>query len=194
MASYIIFWPKDKIETYVKNGDTGPLQVIFGGPHRSQPPLGKVAAGDTVFPVTVAKGKMYLLGRMEIEKILDAETYIREVVAKNQPAITARAGQNNRGIDSIMWDTYRYTHKETVTHTIPWTCADQAALGRNGTSIQKRDVPESVLDAVRLGPRETPLKTQGGIIAAHSLQGHFRLLNKEAERLFNELFALEKGI
>ena len=33
MASYLIFWSKDRIETGITNGDAGPLPVICGGHH-----------------------------------------------------------------------------------------------------------------------------------------------------------------
>ena len=128
MASYIIFWAKDRIENYLKNGDKGPLSVIFGGPHQSQPPLGKINIGDTIFPITVISGKMYVLGRMEIGKIITKKEYTEEYLTKN-----------NINIDNEMWDTYCNKNKKTITHKIPWNCMDNAAIEKMEKKYSKEN-------------------------------------------------------
>ena len=77
MESYIIYWRKDRVKQILNNGDKGPLSVIYGGPHQSQPALGRVGVGDRVYPITVISGTMYLLGRMTINEIVDAEEYLK---------------------------------------------------------------------------------------------------------------------
>ncbi|MDR2493629.1 MAG: hypothetical protein LBD24_00215 [Spirochaetaceae bacterium] len=187
MASYMLFWTKDRIGYYMKNGDQGPLSVIFGGPHRSQPPLGKVAAGDILFPITVINGKMYLLGRMEIDKIINERAYIKEILLKSNPEITEWAKQKNRDPEYILWDEYCYDNKKTITHKIPWNCTDNAALGKNGTKITKRALPESKTGLIKIGPEEKPLKIKDGNILTPNLIGHFRRLHKTSEEIFNEI-------
>lgn len=179
MASYIIFWSKDRIENYIKNGDKGPLSVIFGGPHQSQPSLGKIKIGDIIFPITVINGKMYILGRMEIEKIIDEKEYINENLMKN-----------NINIEKEMWDLYCGKNKKTITHKVPWNCVDNAAIGKNGTSIFKRELPEDKMYLIKLGPKdgeETPLKIKDGKIATSNLIGYFRRLSEISEKIFDEI-------
>jgi hypothetical protein len=179
VASYIIFWTKERIENYIKNGDKGPLSVIFGGPHQSQPPLGRINIGDRVFPITVIDGKMYILGRMEIEKIITEEAYKNEYLIKN-----------NINTENEMWDIYRVKNKKTINHKIPWNCVDKVALGKNGTKIFKRELPENRIALVRLGPKageETPLKIKEGKILTPNLIGYFRKLSEASEKIFNEI-------
>ena len=179
MASYIIFWARERIDNYIKNGDKGPLSVIFGGPHTSQPTLGKVNIGDTIFPITVSNGKMYILGRMEIEKIITEKEYINEYLIKN-----------NIDVKKEMWDTYCVKNKKTITHKIPWNCVDDVAIGKNGTSLFKRELPENKINLIKLGPnkeKETPLKIKDGKILTSNLIGYFRKLSETSEKIFHEI-------
>ncbi|MDR1640713.1 MAG: hypothetical protein LBT59_13540 [Clostridiales bacterium] len=134
MAAYIIFWTKRRIESYIKNGDEGPLSVIFGGPHQSQPPLGRIKIGDTIYPITVMNGKMHILGSMEIEKIISEEEYVKNYLTGNLEGAPEEK--------SVMWDSYREENRKTITHRMPWSCVDSVAIGKNGTKIMKREVPE----------------------------------------------------
>jgi hypothetical protein len=182
MASYIIFWAKERIESYIKNGDNGPLSVIFGGPHQSQPPFGKIKIGDKIFPITVTNGKMYILGFMEIEKIISAEEYIKNYLIGNVGNISE--GKN------IMWDTYCKKNKKTITHKIPWNCVDNAAIGKNGTKIIKRELPENKMNLIKLGHQkgeETSLKIEDGKIKTSNLIGYFRKLSETSEKIFEDI-------
>jgi hypothetical protein len=175
MASFIIFWAKDRIENYLKNGDNGPLSVIFGGPHQSQPSFGKIKTGDKIFPITVIDGKMYILGFMEIEKYISEEEYIKNYLD---------------GIKNDMWDAYCVKNKETITHKIPWSCVDKVAIGKNGTKIIKRELPEKIINLIKLGPKkgeEMPLKIRDKKIQTSNLIGYFRRLSEESERIFIEI-------
>ena len=174
MASYIVFWAKERIDNYIKNGDKGPLSVIFGGPHTSQPPLGKVNIDDTIFPITVNNGKMYILGRVEIEKIITEKEYLLK----------------NNIVKKEMWDTYCVKNKKTITHKIPRNCVDDVAIGKNGTNILKRELPENKIKLIKLGPKageEKPLKIKEGKIQTSNLIGYFRKLSETSENIFNEI-------
>jgi hypothetical protein len=178
-ASYIIFWKKDRVERYLKNGDDGPLSVIFGGPHQSQPSLGKIKNGDKIFPVTVIDGIMYVLGCMEVEKIITEDEYNKDYLIKEN--ITEKVG---------MWDIYCKNNKDKINHKIPCTCMDNAALGKNGTKILKRRLSEEEINLIKLGPKEgeeTPLKIKDGKIQTSNLIGYFRKLNKISEEIFDKI-------
>ena len=176
MESYIIFWKREKINRILRNGDMGPLSVLYGGPHQSQPPLGKVGVGDRVFVINVTGGVLYLFGRMSIDAIVDAGTYLRDTLGTVNP--------------EHMWDTYWNKHKDEVTHKIPTTCADNAALGVDGTSLRLREVPADIAARIHLGPkpgRENPLRSQNGLISTVGLAGYYRRLSYDSAALFDEL-------
>jgi hypothetical protein len=173
--SYIVFWKKDKIDRILKNGDDGPLSVLYGGPHQSQPAFGKLRAGDVVFPFTMVDGVMYLIGRMVIEEIVNADEYLANAL-KIQPC-------------GIMWDDYWNKHKSEVGHKIPTTCADDAAIG-SGSALQKRAVPAEVAARIRVGPKpgaESPLKMKDGKLLTTGLIGYYRRLSEESAALLNDL-------
>jgi hypothetical protein len=182
MASYIIFWAKDRVENYLKNGDKGPLSVIFGGPHQSQPRLGKITIEDKIYPITVIKGKMYILGCMEVDRIINEKEYTEEILFKKHPEIIELYNKEYK-----MWDSYCANNKNTITHIIPWNCMDNAAIGKNGAKIIKRELPESKICLIKLGNEESPLKMKDGKILTSNLIGYFRKLNEESEKIFLEI-------
>jgi hypothetical protein len=49
MESYLIFWKKDKIDSILKNGDTGPLSVIYVGPASLSPRLVRLVSATLFF-------------------------------------------------------------------------------------------------------------------------------------------------
>jgi hypothetical protein len=167
---------------YIKNGDKGPLSVIFGGPHQSQPRLGKITIGDKIYPITVINGKMYILGSMEVERIINEKEYTEEILFKNNPEIIE---SYNRWYK--MWDSYCINNKRTITHKIPWNCMDNAAMGKNGTKIIKRELPENKIYLIKLGNEESPLKIKDGKILTSNLIGYFRKLNEASEKIFIEI-------
>jgi len=175
MNAYITYWPADWVKTILKNGDNGPLTVIYGGEHRSQPPLGKVGVGDAVYPVTLAAGQLYVMGRMIVGEIVGADEY------------TARLGIVR---EPFMWDSYTAEHRNTITHEIPRTCADDAAIGADGTPILMRPFPDAKTALIRLGPntgKELPLKIQDGNISINNFSGYFRRMSEETKRIFDEV-------
>ena len=174
MESYLIFWKKDKIKQILRNGDKGPLSVLYGGPHQSQPAFGKVGVGDRVYPITVIDGTMYLLGRMTIHEVVDAEEYLHNVLRISNP--------------DYMWDTYWFKHKNEVTHRIPTTCADHAALGNDGTILSMREVPAAIAMQLCVGPKpgqEVPLKSKDGKMSTVGLIGYYRRLSYSSAALLD---------
>ena len=176
-GSYMILRQWERITQILKNGDTGPWQAIFGGEHTSQPTLGKIGDGDTIYPISVNQGNLWLLGRMTISHVVDPNPWIEKMT----------------GIDpkGIMWDTYWDAHKKTVTHLIPITCVNAAALTDNGTPIGRWLVPPDTVARLRLGPagKEQPIKTNDGKVASVSLQGHFRRLTPSSVALLDDVLS-----
>ena len=180
MESYIIFWKKEKINRIIGNGDKGPLTVLYGGPHQSQPAFGRVSAGDKVYPITVIDGKLYLIGRMTIDSIVDAEGYLSSVLKIINP--------------DHMWDIYWDKHKNEVTHKIPNTCADNAAVGSNGTGLSLREVPSDIASEIKVGPKsgqEKPLRSQNGKISTSGMIGYYRRLSFDSAALLDRVIGVE---
>jgi len=173
MDAYTTYWPADWVKVILKNGDSGPLSVIYGGEHRAQPPLGKVGVGDMIYPVTLSAGVLYIMGRMRVKEIINADEY------------AARLGVFRR---PLLWDEYTEKYKDTITHQIPRTCADDAAVGIDSTLIIMRPFPADNIALVRLGPKpgqELPLKMQNGSISINNFSGYFRRMSEETKRIFD---------
>jgi len=150
MDNYVILWPNDWCKALEKAGDKGPIEVIFGGEHQSVPPLGKVSVGDTVYPVRVNGGVLYLLGRFEITAIDDVEKYL-----------SLNKLERPKG---MLWDTASgivLKEKPELGHRIPRNCVNHAAIGK-GTHLRfDNPVPLSIVEKLELGPNGGKLKTPG---------------------------------
>jgi hypothetical protein len=172
LSAYIIYWTKDRIGAYLANGDEGPLSVIFGGPHQSQPSLGKIKAGDTIYPITVVKGKMYIIASMEVDKIIPEEELLEKP-----------------GGEVVMWDSFSKSNMGKITHKVPWSCVDTVAIGKNGTKLKMIELPMEKALLLSLGPegKQTPLKIKDGLIKTSNLIGYFRRLRELSENTLKEL-------
>ena len=170
----MVFWKKDKIKQILKNGDKGPLSVLYGGSHQSQPAFGKVGIGDRVYPITVIDGIHYVIGRMTIGSIVDAREHLRDTLKLDNP--------------DYMWDTYWNKHKTEVTHIVPTTCANNAALGSDGTALSLREVPMDFACQVRVGPKpgqEVQLREQNGKISTVGMIGYYRRLSIDSAAILD---------
>jgi len=180
MNTYLVLWPNDWCNLLEKAGDVGPLKVVYGGPHISVPSLGKVKNGDMIYPVRVKAGCLYVLGRMKVEKIIDADSYLA------QQAIIRPKG--------MLWDTASKIVLKQYSgygHQIPRNCVDDAAIGIEGTSLRfDFPFPSVLLSDLCLGPRpgdEKPLNLKDGKVSHVNLQGHFRRLSEGSVKLFDEI-------
>jgi hypothetical protein len=171
-ALHVVLWPQERIQWLRRCGDDGPLEVIFGGPHISQPSLAKVRIGDVICPVGVKQGRLHVLGALRVQRIQAPEAYLME-----------RWGfQRERG---MTWNELRKGAEATrFGHRVPLTCADLAAVG-TGTRLRwDRTVPAEALAALRFGPKpgkEVALKDvwDGLLTRSLSLQGHLRRASAE---------------
>jgi len=178
MDNYLILWPNDWCKSLEKADDKGPIEVIFGGEHQSVPPLGKVTVGDTVYPVRVNGGILYLLGSFEITAIDDVERYLSKIKLDRPKG--------------MLWDTASGTvlkEKPELGHRIPRNCVNLAATGK-GTPLRfNNPVPLSIVEKLELGPngKEKPLPLKDGKVSHVNLQGHFRRLDKKSATLLESL-------
>lgn len=177
-SSYFILWPNDWCTMLEKAGEQSELTVMYGGPHTSVPPLGKVSVGDFIYPVRIKNGCLFVLGRMQVSEIKDADTYLA------LEGISRVKGQ--------LWDTYGpelLKLKPHLGHRVPRNCVDHAALG-HGTAIRfDCMIPVSVLQMLQLGlkGKEKPLPLKDGKVSHVNLQGHYRRLSDESAQLIEKM-------
>ncbi|QNE40118.1 hypothetical protein F1C16_11390 [Hymenobacter sp. NBH84] len=179
MNAYFVLWPNDWCKRLQKAGDLGPLQVAYGGPHTSVPSLSKVKAGDLIYPVAIRGGELFILGRLQVEHIDEAEVYL-----------TAHTIQKLDG----MWDTSApqlLQQHPALGHRIPRTCVDHVATGV-GTGLRfDFGVPSELVRQLQFGPKvgqEKPLNISADSkVSVVSLQGHYRRLSANSAQLIAEL-------
>jgi hypothetical protein len=77
--AYTMFWTHDRCDALRKLGRLGkPLDVLFGGPHISEPSFRRagVRSDDEVYPVAVKAGILYVLCRIRVARVLSLENYV----------------------------------------------------------------------------------------------------------------------
>jgi len=180
MESYFILWPNDWCKSLAQANDYGPLQVIYGGPHISVPSLGKIKTGDIIYPVSVKNGQLFILGRMQVERITDATIYLAE--------------QDINRIDNNLWDTTApklIKERPELGHKIPRSCINAAATG-SGTRFRfDFQVPDNTIDSLVFGPKAGQEKglsrDKAGRLTHVALQGHFRRLSTDSAAIVSDL-------
>lgn len=182
--SFVVLWTQERVRWLRRVKDFGPLEVVFGGPHISMPPIDRVQPGDSLYPVAIIGGKLLLLAGMRVRAIRTPDEFVHDRFALERPA-------------GCMWAEFFRRLKSArpdVGHRVPFTCADSAAVGERGGLFQfDRAVSPDLLERLRFGQRrgyELPLKgiVDGQLSNNFSLQGHVRRLSQEsAARLANML-------
>jgi len=181
--AFVVLWTLERCKWLQRVKDVGPLEVVFGGPHTSQPSVESVRPGDTIYPIAVMDGTLHLIGRVLVASLMPPSQFVRERLGLSVAA-------------NEMWDTrfqeLKRSHPE-IGHRFPMTCAEVAAVGE-GTSIRlDRILPGSDLAALRLGPkpgREQPIRgvEEGRLKNNFSFQGHVRRLSPESATIFARQF------
>lgn len=181
--AYVVLWTLERCRWLQRVADHGPIEVVFGGPHTSQPSIAAVRPGDTIYPVAVIDGALALIARLAVDRMLAPEQFVHERL----------------GIEpdrSEMWDTLFHDLKNSrpeVGHRVPITCADHAAVG-SGTRIRfDRLFPPDDLQFLRLGAKPGKEQPLAGVIGGRlknnfSLQGHVRRLSTESAARFARQF------
>jgi hypothetical protein len=181
--AYVVLWTVERCRWLQRIRDEGPIEVVFGGPHTSQPSIAAVRQNDVIYPVAVLDGALRLIAQLTVDTVLSPERFVRERLG-----IELGPGE--------MWDTLFHDLKKSrpdVGHRVPITCADEAAVGR-GTNIRfDRSFPGDALGFLRLGPKAGKEKPLLGVVDDRlknnfSLQGHVRRLSGHSAALFAEQF------
>lgn len=80
MAGYIIYWSKEYLDKLLGKGEN--VSVVYSGYSTQLPSLKKIKNGDMVYPVTVFKNTLYVVGRLKIENIEPAFDYLMRETGK----------------------------------------------------------------------------------------------------------------
>ncbi|HEY0662054.1 MAG TPA: hypothetical protein VGD21_12130 [Lysobacter sp.] len=185
--SYVLLWSQDRVKWLRQVKDHGPFEVVFGGPHISQPSIDRLANGDIVYPVAVSKGRFFVIARLVVQELLDPEEYVIRRIGVRP--------------SDLSWNRFRSSLPDkgaSVGHRAPWTCADLAACGQGTEFVWDRAVAPSELPELRFGPkegRELPLKgiKDGIITSSLSLQGHMRRASRETATILSRVVSGERS-
>jgi hypothetical protein len=178
--SFTTLWTRDRCRAllhYQREGTS--FNTLFGGPHTSEPSFRRagVQAGDTIYPVRVEKGILYIISRMRVKEILTIDEYIERF-----PDLFI--GCERTPWATITFDNYLKLHPEL--HFLAPTCTLEVVLGDDSTPIcLNRAVPSEVLERLRFRSqrRERSLKQieDGRITSVIGLQGIYRLSKASAD-------------
>lgn len=217
MSGYITFWSKDYMKQIEKHKDNGPFSVVYGSQHTKMPSISALKIGDIVFPVAIKDKTLCVMARLPIEKIEPAYDYlIRETgfyySALIPEGVLVRSegpyGEFNRfkggcgytdkielpdkihtivREEDLMVKPHHF-HQEPIT-----CCADLAASGNHGSSIQARPVPLEKASSFLFGKTKSAQKSlkldKNGNLTSISLSGFVRKMSDETFHYFEELFA-----
>ncbi|BEL04497.1 hypothetical protein Q0Z83_026880 [Actinoplanes sichuanensis] len=159
--AYTVFWPQDRWQRAL--GMHRPLEVMFGGPHLSEPSFrrAKVGPGDLLYPIGVHRQVLFVFGRMRVREIVEADgARLKEYYDRFRP--------------------WRF---------LAATCTDEVVLGEEGTIVYgKRAVPGEMLKTLTYMPRRGPrpikhVSADGLLTSAISVQGIYRLAPASAVEL-----------
>jgi len=181
--SYTTLWSNDRVQQIKKYQQEGSrLEVLFGGPHSSEPSFSRygVKEGDYIYPVRVYKGILYVMARMRVKRLISLAEYIEQY-----PQVFAHCEISPW--PTITLGNYLALHPEKQ-YLAP-TCTEEVAVGEEGTPI-RLDVMVSpdLLERLRFRSRkrERGLKhiEDGRLKSVISLQGGiYRLTEQSAQEI-----------
>ncbi|MEV5436078.1 hypothetical protein AB0K80_08600 [Streptomyces sp. NPDC052682] len=165
-ASYTTLWTNDLCRTLISEGFTGErLTVLFGGPHQSLPSFARagVRPGDVIHPIRVYRKRLWLLGALEVGRLLDYDT----------------AGEH-----LAMEDYVRLLHWRPLRTG----CVSEVVVGPPGAALTfDRPVPPDLLSRLtyrsRRGERQVKHVVDGELRSAVSVHGVYRLAPESAGAL-----------
>lgn len=216
MSGYITFWSKDYVKELEKNKDIGPFKVVYGSQHTKMPSISSLKPGDIIYPVSIQEGTLCVMARLPIKKIEPAFDYLmREtghmhsslipegILIKSQGpfgefnTFSSGSGYSEKvtlpsNIQTVIYEK-DLVIKEHNFHQKPITCcAELAASGENGSSIEKRIIPIETASTMLFGKTKSsqkPLRLdKNGKISSISLSGFIRKMNDETFEIFEKLF------
>ncbi|CAM5469128.1 hypothetical protein [Streptomyces aurantiogriseus] len=164
--AYTTLWTNDLCRALARDGFEGErLSVLFGGPHQSLPSFTRagVKPGDLVYPIRVFRKQMWVLGALEVGRLLDYDT-----VGEHLP----------------MEDYVRLIHWKTL----KTSCVSEVLVGPPGTQVSfSRPVPGDLLSRLtyrsRRGERQIKHVVDGELRSSVSVHGVYRLAPESAREL-----------
>lgn len=197
--AYTVFWTRERCNALRKQGDVGkPLSLLFGGPHTSEPSFVRatVRPGDHVYPITVYKGTLFVLGRVSVRRLLTLEAFVDarpDLFAEHlrePPAWTqqASAGLTPHYVQALeAFERLRLAMPE-LRYLAP-TCTEEAVECEYGLPIRLDcAVPSDLLERLRYRSlrRERDLSKyirDGRLTSILGLQGIYRLAEPSAREI-----------
>jgi hypothetical protein len=181
--SFVVLWSKKRCHWLQQVCDSGPLEVVFGGPHTSMPSINNLKVGDTIYTVYIDGGSLFIIASLKIDSLISPEAYVSRRFGITRP-------------DGKLWDQFFDEIKisrPAIGHRIPHTCADLAAIGSCGSRIKfDRKISGRELEFIRLGPSigdEKPIKgiMNGNLLNNLSFFGHVRRLSEQSKGIFSKM-------
>lgn len=216
MSGFMVYWSKDYLKELKAAGDSGPIKVIYGGPHSTMPSIESVEVGDIVYPVTIANGTLCVLARLPIEKKEIAFHYVLRETGKIHQAIKpdnyAEEVKNQKGESFFSCGGHAYNSVNALPentkvvflsdmkelphkfHQKPKTCcAELAAWGEHGSTIELRKLPLDILPTLRFGKttkQEKPLILNSKGLPTTMSLSNVRRMSEETQKIFESLFGV----
>jgi len=184
MAGYMVYWPQDRVKELKKEGDTGPIKVVFGSIHARMPAITSVKVGDIVFPITLMEKKFYVMARLPVEHREPAYDYLVREIGNSCGALTP---------EGVNWELYYGTPKKPhLAHQEPFNCCSKWAVwGDKGSKIMPRVLSCELLPGLRFGypkSKEKGLRFDArGNVMSNCLCAT-RRLSEETLEIFEALF------
>jgi hypothetical protein len=178
-SSFTTLWTNDRCKALKQfNLEGTTINTLFGGPHTSEPSFRRagVKAGDTIYPVRVYKGVLYVITRMRVKEILAIEEYIQRF-----PEVFA--GCEISPWHSVTFENYLQLNPEK--RFLAPTCTEEVVLGDVSTPLALDiTVPPDLLQRLkfRSQKRERGLKhiRDGRLKSVITLQGIYRMNDQSA--------------
>ena len=105
MAGYVTFWSKEHVRNLERAKDSGPLSVIYGGPHTKMPSISAVKPGDVIYPVSIQNGTLCIMARLKVEKMEPALDYLMREVGRPAGALVPKGmalERTGRGAENLL--------------------------------------------------------------------------------------------
>lgn len=216
MSGFITFWSKEYVRELEKHNDNGPFCVVYGSQHTRMPYISSLKVGDIIYPVAIKDKTLAVMARLPIETIEPAYFYLMRETGFHFSSLIPEGilikRQGIYGEFNMFKDGSGYTDeidlpdnihnvvqeenlviKPHKFHQEPITCcADIAASGSAGSSIQARLIPLEKVSTFLFGKTKSSQKPlrfdKNGNLTAVSLSGFVRKMSYETFSYFEELF------
>jgi hypothetical protein len=181
--SYTTLWANDWITRLTKSRAIDrPWKFLFGGPHISQPSFTRagVKVEDTIYPIRLYKGVLYLLAQVKVKEMISYEEYL-----KGYLGLLSGEESDLERYEKI--EQYRKQHANDL-HLLPRTCTDEAIVAEEECSLRfDLAIPPEILERLRYRSkkRERGVKhiEEGKLRSTVSIFGIYRLSEASAQEI-----------